>query len=62
MRNRTSAIVLIVIGTIFLLKNLGVLGGSNFGQIWQMLATWWPLILIGVGVSLLLTRSKVKRQ
>jgi len=59
MRNNLTAIVLIVIGTIFLLKNLGVLGGSNFGKI---LATWWPLILIVVGVSLLVARGKAKRQ
>jgi lia operon protein LiaF len=46
-----GAIVLIVLGSLFLLANLGVIP-----RLGPLLATWWPLILILVGVSLLLRR------
>ena len=46
-----GAIVLIVLGALFLLANLGVIP-----RLGPLFATWWPLILIGVGVSLLLRR------
>src|SRR4029077_3068243 len=39
--------ILVMIGTVFLLRNLGVIHGS----VWQY---FWPLILIMVGVSMLL--------
>ncbi len=47
----TGAIVLIVLGSLFLLSNLGLIP-----RIGPLLATWWPLILVVVGVSLLLRR------
>ena len=49
-RPRTGAIILILVGAIFLLVNLGVL---PVAELRQVLAKWWPLILIGVGVWLL---------
>jgi hypothetical protein len=44
-------LILILLGTLFLLQNLGWL--PNLGP---LLARWWPLILIAVGVSMLLRR------
>jgi hypothetical protein len=48
MRGRIAAIVLVLIGSIFLLSNLGLLR-VNIGELFH---TWWPLILIGVGLNL----------
>jgi len=41
-------LILILLGVLFLLHNLGVL---PLGALKQLLATWWPLILIAVGVA-----------
>jgi len=49
-RSRTGAYILILIGTIFLLVNLGVL---PVAELRRVLAQWWPLILIAIGVWLL---------
>ena len=43
-------IILIALGVIFLLNNLGIVDVN----IWAVLARWWPLILIAIGVELLL--------
>ena len=51
-RSRTSAVVLIIVGTLFLLSNLGVIP-----QLGPLLRQWWPLILIVVGVLMLVQRS-----
>ena len=51
-RSRTVAIVLIVIGALFLLANLGVIP-----QLGPFLRQWWPLILIVVGALMLAKRS-----
>ena len=48
---RIGAIILIVLGTLFLLSNLGVIPALG-----PLFAQWWPLILIVVGVSLLIRR------
>ena len=58
-RSRTGAYILILIGVIFLLVNLGVLPIAEFRQ---LLAQWWPLILIAVGISLLMRPPKDKDQ
>jgi len=50
-----AACILIVLGIIFLLKNLGWLPRP-------VIAQWWPLILIIVGVLLLIRRSSHKKQ
>jgi hypothetical protein len=48
---RTGAIILIVIGALFLLSNLGWLP-----KLGPLIAQWWPLILIVVGVAMLVRR------
>jgi Domain of unknown function (DUF5668) len=52
MRSRSvfGAAVLIAVGVIFLLINLGVL---PVAQLRALLAQWWPLILIFLGLWLL---------
>jgi len=46
-----APLVLIVIGVVFLLSNLGMLPPLG-----PLFARWWPLILIAVGISLALRR------
>jgi len=50
-RSRTGAVILILIGGLFLLVNLGVL---PIAEVRQLFAQWWPLILIVIGLWLLL--------
>jgi len=45
--SRFGAIVLILVGGIFLLINLGIV---PVAEIKALLTTWWPLILIVIGV------------
>lgn len=47
MRSKNGAIILIVLGVIFLLSNLDIL---PLGDIKSLLRQWWPLILIIVGI------------
>jgi hypothetical protein len=56
MKHGIAPFILILIGVVFLLQNLGI-GGINFGR---LIATWWPLILIAVGVSMLFKRGSSK--
>jgi|GWRWMinimDraft_5_1066013.scaffolds.fasta_scaffold154839_2 lipopolysaccharide export LptBFGC system permease protein LptF len=49
-RSRTGAFILILIGVIFLLINLGIL---PVAEVRALLAQWWPLILIAIGAWLL---------
>ena len=51
-RSRTGAFVLIIVGALFLLSNLGLIP-----QLGPLLRQWWPLILIFVGVLMLVQRS-----
>jgi lia operon protein LiaF len=51
-KSSIAAVILIGLGVLFLLSNLGVL--PNLGA---LLARWWPLILIAVGLGLLFRRS-----
>jgi hypothetical protein len=46
-RSQSGAFILILIGVAFLLVNLGVLPIRDLAH---LLATWWPLILIAIGV------------
>ena len=48
MRSRIGPIILIVLGVLFLLGNLGVI--PHLGR---LLAVWWPAILVAVGVWML---------
>ena len=47
-RSRTGALVLIIVGTLFLLSNLGWIP-----QLGPFFHRWWPLILIIVGIVML---------
>ena len=51
-KSRTGALILIVVGALFLLSNLGLIP-----QIGPLLRQWWPLILIIVGILMLVQRS-----
>jgi Domain of unknown function (DUF5668) len=53
MRSKSGigAVILIVLGVLFLLSNFGWIP-----RIGPLLATWWPLILIVVGVTMLVRR------
>jgi len=48
--SRFGAIALILVGTIFLLINLGIL---PVRELKALLAQWWPLILILIGAWML---------
>ena len=54
MRGNVAAIVLIVIRSFFLLTNLGLIDIS----LREIFRTWWPLILIAVGISLFFTPGR----
>ena len=45
-RSRAGALILIFVGAVFLLINMGVL---PVAELRQLLARWWPLILIIIG-------------
>jgi lia operon protein LiaF len=47
-------IILILIGTIFLLKSLGIIQIT----IWEIFRTYWPVALILLGVSIIMRKSK----
>lgn len=49
-RRLIPALVLILLGTLFLLDNLGV-AGIDAGA---LLGTWWPALLIVAGIAKLL--------
>ena len=49
MRPSVPGILLIVIGVLFLLRNFGFELHLS-----ELFATWWPLVLIALGVGMLL--------
>jgi uncharacterized membrane protein YhhN len=51
--NVVAALVLIVVGTLFLLNNLGFTNLS----LGRLISTWWPAILVVVGLGLLFNRK-----
>ena len=53
-----AAIALIAIGSLLLLSNLGYIKIANLAG---LVHTWWPLILILVGVSMFITRWRRSR-
>lgn len=57
MRGNVAAVVLVLVGSFFLLSNLGLIDIS----LAQLAKTWWPLILIAVGVSLFFTPDRQKK-
>lgn len=55
MRGTFWPVILIVVGALLLLTNLGLF---PLLELKSMLATWWPLILIAIGVSALLRKGR----
>ena len=55
MRGTFWPVLLIVIGGLLLLSNLGIL---PLGEVKALAATWWPLILILIGVTSLLKKGR----
>ncbi len=51
-KSRVGALILIVVGVLFLLSNLGWIP-----RLGPLLAQWWPAILIVIGVYLLVQRA-----
>ena len=51
MRSKIGAWILIVLGVLFLASNLGWIP-----RLGPLLAHWWPVILIVLGVSMLIKR------
>ena len=54
-RNLVWPIALIVVGLLFLAYNLGYL---QYAQLKDIIGTWWPLILIALGLGGLLQRKR----
>jgi Domain of unknown function (DUF5668) len=50
MKGNFAAIVLVVIGSIILLRNLGILNFNFF----EVVGIWWPVVLIALGIALFL--------
>lgn len=55
--NSTLGVVLIVIGGVWLLTNLNIFSFNIIEVFFRSLDKLWPLILIGIGSSLLLKKS-----
>ena len=53
MKPNLPAFILIAVGVLFLMHNLGI-GNFNLGQ---LISKWWPLFLIAVGLNMLFKRS-----
>lgn len=49
-----AALILILVGLLFLANNLG---WTNL-SIGRLISTWWPAILVAVGVGMLFGRGK----
>ncbi len=45
---RVAPLILIIVGAVFLAGNLGLF---SLHQLSELLRTWWPLILIAVGIG-----------
>jgi hypothetical protein len=57
-KHRTSfvwPIILILVGGIFLLSNLGILGDNLWDSIWRL----WPIIFIAIGLDSLFRRNEI---
>jgi hypothetical protein len=54
-RNLVWPIVLIVVGLLFLAYNLGYL---RYAELKEIIGTWWPLILIALGIAGLVQQKK----
>ena len=55
-KSYAGAIVMIVVGLLFLLQNFGIISG------WHFYARWWPLIIILIGVVKLVEYYQAKNE
>jgi Domain of unknown function (DUF5668) len=58
MKGNVAAIVLVLVGTFFLLTKLGIIHVSLIA----VLKTWWPVILIIVGLGLFFTPDSRRKK
>ena len=58
MKGNFAGLILVVIGSFMLLTNLGIIDVS----LRELLHTWWPVVLIGVGVALFVTPERIKKK
>ena len=54
-RNIVWPATLIIVGVLFLAYNLGYL---RFSELKDIIGTWWPLILIALGIAGLVQRNR----
>lgn len=54
-RNLVWPMTLIVVGVLFLAYNLGYM---QFAQLKDIIGTWWPVILIALGIGGLVQKSR----
>lgn len=52
--NLVAALILIVVGLLFLANNLGFTHLS----IGKLITTWWPAILVAVGIGMLFSKGR----
>jgi ribose/xylose/arabinose/galactoside ABC-type transport system permease subunit len=57
MRLHVGAAILIVLGVIFLLINLDI---APAAELKKLLAQWWPLLLIAVGVTVVMRPRRAR--
>lgn len=57
MKGNVAAIVLVLLGSFFLLSNLGLINVS----LMEIAKVWWPAILIALGISMFLTNKGPKK-
>jgi len=50
-------VILLIIGTLFLLDNLGL-----EIDLWHIVVTYWPLILIGIGAKNIYAHYSAKKE
>ncbi|MCA0324298.1 MAG: DUF5668 domain-containing protein [Proteobacteria bacterium] len=58
MRGNIGAIILILVGAFFLLSNLGLMTVN----LRELISTWWPLILIALGIGMFLSPGDRRRK
>ena len=58
MKGNFAAVVLVVVGSFMLLTNLCIIDVS----LRELLHTWWPVVLIGVGIALFVTPERIKKK
>lgn len=58
MKNSFSGVVLIIVGGLALAHNLGYL---NINLV-HLFRTWWPVILIGLGISFFFTPDSGRKK